>query len=32
MKGEKSKRSFQDQATITRDATPMNNPMMLLIW
>ena len=31
-KGTKRKRSFQDQATVTRDATPIMTPIMLLIW
>ena len=31
LKGYKRKRLFQDQAVITRDATPMTTPMMLLI-
>ena len=32
MKGKKSKRSFQYQAIVTRDSTPMKTRMMLLIW
>ena len=31
-KGYKSKGLFQDQAVVTRDATPVTTPMLSLIW
>ena len=31
-KGYKRKMLLQDHAAVTRDAAPMMNPMMLLIW
>ena len=31
-KGYKSKMLLQDKASVTRNAIPMKNPMMLLVW